>query len=88
MPEFELLSYRQAFLESTKISASEEPNALEKVPVQFMPLWKLSGKVPVQFMPLQKLSGKFHFLLRFYTSSCKRTYILNILTTYIYLKYI
>ena len=29
--EFELLSYRQAFLESTEISASEEPNALEKI---------------------------------------------------------
>ena len=37
------------------MSASEEPNALEKV--------------PVQFMPLRKLSGKFHFLVRFYTSS-------------------
>ena len=27
------------------MSASEEPNALEKAPVQFMLLWKLSGKV-------------------------------------------
>ena len=45
--EFELLSYRWAFLESTKISASEEPNALEKTPVQFMALQILSGKAPV-----------------------------------------
>ena len=30
-------------LESTEISASEEPNALEKAPVHFMPLRKLSG---------------------------------------------
>ena len=37
------------------MSASEKPNALEKV--------------PVQFMLLQKLSGKFHFLVQFYTSS-------------------
>ena len=37
--EFELLSYRWVFLESTKISASEETNGLEKVPVQ-----KLSRK--------------------------------------------
>ena len=43
------------FSESDEISASEEPNALEKA--------------PVQFMPLQKLSGKFHFLVQFYTSS-------------------
>ena len=28
--EFELLSYRWTFLESTEISATEEPNALEK----------------------------------------------------------
>ena len=41
--EFEILSYRRAFLESTEISASEEPNALEKAPVHFMPLWKLSS---------------------------------------------
>ena len=45
--EFEILSYRWAFLESTEISASEEPNALKKALVQFLPLWKLSGKVPV-----------------------------------------
>ena len=31
-------------LESTEISASEEPNGLEKAPVQFMALWILSGK--------------------------------------------
>ena len=41
--KFEILSYRRAFLESTKISASEEPNAFEKAPVHFMLLWKLSG---------------------------------------------
>ena len=45
--EFELLSYRCAFLESTEISASEELNALEKAPVQFMALRILSGKAPV-----------------------------------------
>ena len=81
--EFELLSYRWAFLESTKISASEEQNALEKVPVQFMvlrilsrkapvqfiPFQKLSGKAPVQFIPFRKLSGKIHFLVWFYTSN-------------------
>ena len=33
--EFEILSYRWAFLESTEISASEEPNALEKAPIHF-----------------------------------------------------
>ena len=38
------LSYRLVFLESTKVSASEEPNALEKAPAQFMLLWKLSRK--------------------------------------------
>ena len=36
LKEFELLSYRRAFLESTEISASEEPNASEKAPVQFV----------------------------------------------------
>ena len=50
-----------AFLDSTEISASGEPNALEKAPVQFMPLWKLSGK--------------FHFLVRFYTSNWNGTYM-------------
>ena len=40
--EFQLLSYRRAFLESTKISASKEQNALEKAPVQFMVLQILS----------------------------------------------
>ena len=56
-----------AILDSTEISASEEPNALEKTPVQFMRLWKLSRKAEVQIMPFQKLSGKCHFLLRFCT---------------------
>ena len=35
---------KRPYLDSTKISDSEERNALEKVPVQFMALWKLSGK--------------------------------------------
>ena len=74
--EFEILSYRQAFLESTEISASEEINALEKAPAQFMALRILSGKGPVQFMPLRKLSGKCHFLLRFCTSNWSETYII------------
>ena len=72
--EFEILSYRQAFLESTEISASEELNALEKAPAQFMALWILSGKGEVQFMPFRKLSGKCHFLLRFCTSNWSETY--------------
>ena len=72
--EFELLSYRWVFLESTKTSASEELNSSEKAPVQFMALWKLRGKAPVQFISLRKLSRKFHFLVRFCTSFWKRTY--------------
>ena len=59
--KFEILSYRQAFLESIEISASEEPNALVKA--------------PVQFMPLRKLSRKCHFLLRFCTSNWSETYM-------------
>ena len=74
--EFEILSYRQAFLESTKISASEELNALEKAPPQFMALWILSGKGSVQFMPFRKLSGKCHFLFRFCMSNWSETYVL------------
>ena len=54
--EFEILSYRQAFLESTEISASEELNALEKAPAQFMALRILSRKGEVQFMPFRKLT--------------------------------
>ena len=73
--EFEILSYRQAFLESTEISASEELNALEKAPAQFMVLRILSRKGEVQFMPFWKLSGKCHFLLRFCTSNWSETYI-------------
>ena len=72
--EFEILSYRQAFLESTEISASEELNALEKAPAQFMALRILSGKGEVQIMPFRKLSGKCHFLLRFCTSNWSETY--------------
>ena len=60
--KFELLSYRQAFLESTEINAPEEPNALEKA--------------PVQFMALQKLSGKIHFLVWFYTRVTEMVQIL------------
>ena len=67
--EFEILSYRQAFLQSMETRASEEPNALKKAPVQFLPLRKLSRKAPVQFMPFQKLSGKCHFLIRFCMSN-------------------
>ena len=60
-----MLSYRQAFLESTEISASEELNALEVTPAQFMALRILGGKGEVQIIPFQKLSRKCHFLLRF-----------------------
>ena len=51
------------------MSASEELNALEKAPVQFMALWILSGKAPVQFILFWKLSRKIHFLVSFYTSN-------------------
>ena len=73
--EFEILSYRQTFLESTEISTSEELNALEKAPAQFMALRILSGKGEVQIMPFRKLSGKFHFLLQFCTSNWSETYV-------------
>ena len=76
--EFEILSYRQAFLESTKISASEELNALEKAPAQFMTLRILSRKGEVQFMPFWKLSGKCHFLLQFCMSNWSETYVCRI----------
>ena len=59
------LKHRWAFLESTEISASEDLNALEKAPLQIMPLWILSRKGAVQIMPFWKLCGKCHFLLRF-----------------------
>ena len=72
--EFEILSYRQVFLESTEISATEELNALEKAPAQFMALWILSGKGEVQFMPFQKLSKKCHFLPWFCKSNWSETY--------------
>ena len=61
--------------ESTEISASEELNALEKAPAQFMALRILSGKGEVQFMPFRKLSGKCHFLLQFCASNWSETYI-------------
>ena len=73
--EFEILSYKQAFLQSMEIRTSEEPNALKKAPVQFLPLRKSSGKVPGQFMPFRKLSGKCHFLLRFCMSNWSETYV-------------
>ena len=47
------------------MSASEELNALEVTPAQFMVLRILRGKAEVQIMPFRKLSGKCHFLLRF-----------------------
>ena len=43
-----MLSYRQTFLESTKISVSEELNALEVAPAQFMVLQILGGKGEVR----------------------------------------
>ena len=52
-------------LESMEISASEELNALEVTPAQFMALRILGGKGEVQIMPFWKLSGKCHFLLQF-----------------------
>ena len=75
--EFEILSYWQAFLVSTKISASEEINALEKAPAQFMALRILSGKGEVQLIPFRKLSGKCRFLLRFCTSNWSETYMVS-----------
>ena len=78
--EFEILSYRQAFLETTKISASEELNALEKAPAQFMALRILSRKGEVQFMLFWKLSRKCHFFLRFCTSNWSGTYSLRSVT--------
>ena len=57
----------RAFLESTEISASEELNALEVTPAQFMALRILGRKGEVQIMPFWKLSRKCHFLLRFCT---------------------
>ena len=80
--EFELLSYRHAFLESTKISASEELNALEKAPVQFMALQILSRKAPVQFIPFRKLSGKTHFLVSFSSSNWNGTYVCLVLNEF------
>ena len=75
------LSYRQGFLESTKISASEELNALEVTPAQFMALRILRGKGGVQIMPFRKLSGKCHFLLRFCTLNWSETYLIYFLWT-------
>ena len=69
---FEILSHRQTFLESTEISASEEPNTLEKA--------------PVQFMPLQKLSRKCHFLVWFCMSNWNGTYFNYILLMYVVLR--
>ena len=65
--EYEISAYHigRDFLESTKISSSEELNALEVTLAQFMALRILCGKAEVQIMPFQKLSRKCHFLLRF-----------------------
>ena len=73
--EFQILSYMQAFLESTEISASEELNALEKAPAQFMALQILSRKGEVQIMPFRELSRKCHFLLWSCTSNWSETYV-------------
>ena len=67
-----------AFLESTKISASEDLNALEKAPPQIIPLWILSGKGAVQVMQFRKLGGKFHFFLQFCTHKRSKTYVFYI----------
>ena len=55
---YAIAEIKRPFLDSIKISASEEPNALEKAPLQFMPLRKLSGKGAVQIMPFRKIGGK------------------------------
>ena len=60
-----MLSYRWAFLESTEISASEELNALEVAPAQFMALRILGGKGEVKIMPFRKLSGNAFFSFGF-----------------------
>ena len=70
-----MLSYRRAFLESTEISASEELNALEVAPAQFMVLRIIGRKGEVHIMPFRKLSGKCHFLLQFCMRNCSETYI-------------
>ena len=57
---YAVVEIKWPFLDSTEISASEEPNALEKV--------------PVQYMLLQKLSRKCHFLVRFCMSNWSETY--------------
>ena len=72
-----VLSYRRAFLESTKISASEELNALEVAPAQFMALRILGRKGEIQIMQFWKLSGKCHCLLRFCTRNWSETYKSN-----------
>ena len=58
---YAVVEIKWVFSDSTEISASEEPNALEKAPVQFISLWKLSKK--------------FHFLVWFYMSNWNGTYI-------------
>ena len=67
------------FLESTEISASEDLNALEKAPAQFMALRISSRKGEVQIMPFQKLSGKCHFFLRFCTCNWSETYVFSVI---------
>ena len=81
---FKILSYRWAFLESTEISASEELNALEKAPPQFIVLWLLNGKGEVQIMLFRKLSRKCNFLFWFCTSSWSETIYIYIYINYSY----
>ena len=56
------------------MSASEELNASEVTPAQFMALRILCGKAEVQIMPFRKSSGKCHFLLRFCARNRSETY--------------
>ena len=58
---YTIAEIKRPFLDSIEISASEEPDALEKA--------------PLQFMPLRKLSRKCHFFVWFCTSNGSETYI-------------
>ena len=46
---------------STEISASAKLNALEEVPVQFMPLQKLSGKMLVSVYAVAEIKQEIPF---------------------------
>ena len=65
---------KRPILDSTKISASEEPNALEKVPVQFMPFWKLSRKCHFSF-GFARVTEVRHMKSRLRTPLLKRNII-------------